>query len=73
MKVEAVTVSIGFADFLKVTLPHNLPLFDRIVVVTSPDDVPTRELCRKLGIKMVYNVGRGGKVQSSSWLVQKLK
>lgn len=24
--------------------------------------------CEKLGIKMVYNVGKGGKVQSSSWL-----
>lgn len=27
--------------------------------------------CRKLGIKMVFNVGDGGKVQSSSWLLWK--
>ena len=27
-------------------------------------------LCQKLGIKIVYNVGRGGKVQSSSWLLK---
>ncbi|MGB0757181.1 MAG: adenylyltransferase/cytidyltransferase family protein [Patescibacteria group bacterium] len=27
--------------------------------------------CEDLGIKMVFNVGHGGKVQSSSWLVQK--
>lgn len=26
-------------------------------------------LCKKLGIKMVFNVGKGGKIQSSSWLV----
>lgn len=26
-------------------------------------------LCQKLGIRMVFNVGRGGKVQSSSWLL----
>ena len=27
-------------------------------------------LCQKLGIKIVYNVGHGGKVQSSSWLLK---
>ncbi len=30
-----------------------------------------REIHKKLGIKMVYNVGHGGKVQSSSDLVKK--
>jgi len=37
------------------------------------DPVPEVELCDKLGIKMVYNVGLGGKVQSSSWLIAKAK
>ena len=37
------------------------------------DPVPEVALCEKLGIKCVYNVGTGGKVQSSSWLVNKLK
>jgi len=32
-----------------------------------------REIHKKLGIKMVYSVGRGGKVQSSSELVKKAK
>ena len=27
--------------------------------------------CKQLGIEMVFNVGHGGKVQSSSWLVEK--
>lgn len=31
------------------------------------------EVCRKLGIKQVWGVGRGGKVQSSSWLTQKVR
>lgn len=37
----------------------------------KPDGEPVPEVaaCRKLGIKMVYNVGRGGKVQSSSWMI----
>jgi D-beta-D-heptose 7-phosphate kinase/D-beta-D-heptose 1-phosphate adenosyltransferase len=32
-----------------------------------------REIHKKLGIKMVYNVGHGGKIQSSSGLVKKAK
>jgi D-beta-D-heptose 7-phosphate kinase/D-beta-D-heptose 1-phosphate adenosyltransferase len=32
---------------------------------------PEQILCQKLGIKMVFNVGQGCKVQSSSWLVKK--
>ncbi len=35
------------------------------------DPVPEVELCKELGIEMVYNVGAGGKVQSSSWLIKK--
>ncbi|MDP2665494.1 MAG: adenylyltransferase/cytidyltransferase family protein [bacterium] len=35
------------------------------------DPVPEVALCKELGIKMVYNVGTGGKVQSSSWLITK--
>lgn len=34
------------------------------------DPVPEVEVCIKLGIKMVYNVGHGGKVQSSSWMIR---
>lgn len=34
------------------------------------DPVPEVDLCAKLGIKMVYNVGHGGKMQSSSWLLK---
>lgn len=32
-------------------------------------NVPEVALCKKLGIKVVFNVGRGGKVQSSSWMI----
>lgn len=33
------------------------------------DEIPENKLCPKLGIKMVFNVGKGGKIQSSSVLV----
>jgi D-beta-D-heptose 7-phosphate kinase/D-beta-D-heptose 1-phosphate adenosyltransferase len=39
----------------------------------SPNDVPIPgsevDVCSKLGCKVVYNLGEGGKVQSSSWLL----
>lgn len=35
-------------------------------------DIPEAVLCKKLGIKMRFNVG-GGKVQSSSWLTAKVE
>lgn len=31
-------------------------------------DIPEASTCKKFGIKMVFGVGKGGKVQSSSWL-----
>ena len=37
------------------------------------DPVPEVDVCQELGIEMVYNVGTGGKVQSSSWLVDAAK
>ncbi|MBI2474769.1 MAG: adenylyltransferase/cytidyltransferase family protein [Candidatus Taylorbacteria bacterium] len=37
------------------------------------DPVPEVQLCERLGIECLYNVGTGGKVQSSSWLVSKLR
>ncbi|TSD05085.1 MAG: cytidyltransferase-related enzyme [Parcubacteria group bacterium Greene0714_7] len=35
------------------------------------DNTPEMELCKKLGIEMVFSVGKGGKMQSSSWLTDK--
>ena len=34
-------------------------------------NIPEKEVCERLGIEMVFNVG-GGKIQSSSWLINKL-
>lgn len=37
------------------------------------DPVPEVELCNRLGIQLVYNIGHGGKVQSSSWLTKRVR
>ena len=34
------------------------------------DNIPEFKLCNKLGIKMVFNVGHGGKIRSSSELLK---
>lgn len=36
------------------------------------DPPPEVGVCKELGIKIVYDIGAGGKVQSSSWLVKKV-
>lgn len=36
-------------------------------------NTPETEVCRAINCRMKFSVGRGGKVQSSSWLVDKLR
>lgn len=40
----------------------------------TPENMPTEEIeiCKRLGIKIVYGVG-GKKVQSSSWLIDRIR
>jgi len=44
MYLEAVTVCVDYADFLKEIIPWNQHLFDRWAIVTTPADEETREL-----------------------------
>ena len=37
------------------------------------DNIPEVSVCQSIGCKMVFNVGRGGKIQSSSWLTKNLQ
>ena len=34
-------------------------------------NIPEIAVCKKIGCKMIFGVGSGGKVQSSSWLLEK--
>lgn len=36
-------------------------------------NIPEVPVCKKYGIKMIFNIGPGGKVQSSSWLLAAYK
>lgn len=72
MRLEAVTVCVGYADFLAETAKHNRFHFDRWVIVTTPEDAETIELCRRRNLEVVvtedfrraddprpFNKGRG--------------
>lgn len=51
LKLEAVTVCIGYADFLREIIPHNVPVLDRWIIVTEDSDEETRDLCRRHSIQ----------------------
>lgn len=49
LRLEAVTVSVGFDDLLDVTLELNHPHLDTMIVVTSHNDRRTHQVCAKHG------------------------
>lgn len=50
LPVEAVTVSVNCGDFLAETAKWNRGQFKKWVVVTTPDDKETREVCRRYAL-----------------------
>jgi hypothetical protein len=49
----AVQVCVDYADVLALTLGVNRPFFDRFIIVTAPDDIETREICRGYDVELV--------------------
>src|SRR5580692_5186527 len=45
--IHAVSVSIGYGDFLQESLKFNRHHFDKYIIVTSKDDKETRHLARQ--------------------------
>jgi hypothetical protein len=45
MKIEVVTVSINYSDYLERCIDQNCSLLDRWIIVTSKTDIKTRDLC----------------------------
>jgi hypothetical protein len=84
-KLEAVTVSVGYADYLAVVAQANRHLFDRWVIVTTPGDSETREVCRKFSLPTLlteefyrdgakFNKGRGvalgmDQIDGTGWIL----
>jgi hypothetical protein len=51
MRIEAITVCVDYSDFLAETLPHVVSQVDDLVVVTTPEDKRTRQLCYQYGVR----------------------
>lgn len=53
LKIEAVVTCYNYSDFLEYTLPKNIELLDRMVVVTHPSDKLTQRLCDKYSVDCI--------------------
>ena len=51
--LEAVTVCVGYADILRITMPYNKPLIDNWIIVTSPEDKETFDLYKYYNVPVV--------------------
>lgn len=68
--IDAIVPSAGFDDFLSITLPWNRDQLDRILVITTPADEATQQVCFECGVECIatdefhragatFNKGRG--------------
>lgn len=48
--MRAISVCVDYADILAITLPYNQHHFSDILIVTSPTDTATQEVCKLLGV-----------------------
>jgi len=53
MKIEAVSVCVNYSDYLKVSLPINKQILDRIVIVTRSDDYETIKVCKENNVECI--------------------
>jgi hypothetical protein len=53
VKIEAVSVCVGYADFLRETIPYNLPHLDRWLIVTDSRDDATRQVCHQHNLEFL--------------------
>jgi hypothetical protein len=51
MKIETVITSVNHADFLAHTLPMNQRHFDRLIILTAPEDKDTQRICDYWGVR----------------------
>lgn len=53
--LEAVTICVGYADFLQETAKWNAGLFDRWIIGTTPQDEQTRWVCNRFNLEVILS------------------
>src|ERR1700758_5305210 len=53
LHLQCVSVCVNYDDFLAETLPQNRRHFDRMVVVTAPEDLATQRVCEYWDVDVV--------------------
>lgn len=69
--MKAITVSVDYGDLLGITLPRNSHHFEKILVVTTPDDRETQRVCSQVPNCEVYTTDafyRGDGAIFRKWL-----
>jgi len=79
---EEILKSLEFVDEVVISIDEDLSVCKTLEMLKPDifakggdrtiDNIPEKEICEKLGIKMVFGVG-GEKIQSSSWLIANIK
>lgn len=54
-KLSCVLVSVGYGQALAESLPQNMPQFDQVVVVTTPEDETSRRVAEECGATVVLS------------------
>jgi hypothetical protein len=52
-KIDVVIVSVNYNDYLEITLPLNLKIFNNITIVTTKEDKNCIEICEKYNVNIV--------------------
>src|SRR6185503_741286 len=73
--VDEVMISKHKHDPVDMSVTEELRILKPDIFANGGDrtkkNVPEDAVCKRIGCKLIFNVGAGGKIQSSSWLVDK--
>jgi hypothetical protein len=54
VKLEAITISINYSDYLDVVLQSNKGMFDKWIIVTHSKDINTIDVCKKHSAEYIF-------------------
>jgi D-beta-D-heptose 7-phosphate kinase/D-beta-D-heptose 1-phosphate adenosyltransferase len=75
--VDRVVLTMHEPDTTDMSVCRDLELLKPDIFANGGDrkktNIPEVDTCKKIGTKMIFEIGKHGKVQSSSWLIEKVR